>query len=61
MTTIAVKKVDSELYRKVKALASLKGQTVGEVVNEALREWLDLASKSMVAQEWIRDCKGEAT
>jgi hypothetical protein len=53
VTTIAVKKVDGELYRRVKALASLKGQKVGDVVNEALREWLDLASKNMVPQEWV--------
>jgi hypothetical protein len=40
MSTVAVKKVDQALYRKVKALASLKGRTVTDVVNEARGLWV---------------------
>jgi hypothetical protein len=40
MGTIAVKNVDARLFRRVKALASLEGKTMGEEVNEALAMWL---------------------
>jgi hypothetical protein len=36
MANVAVKKVDERLYRKVKALSSLRGKTVSEAVNEPL-------------------------
>lgn len=52
MTTIAVKKVNRELYRKVKALASLSGRTVGEVVNEALGVWVGLSAKGVTNEKW---------
>ena len=45
MSTIAVKKVNRVLYRRVKALASLRGRTVGEVVNEALGLWVQLTAR----------------
>lgn len=51
MSTIAVKKVDEQLYRKAKAIASLKGKTVGEAVNEALRLWAELSDKSVLAED----------
>ena len=47
MSTIAVKKVNNELYRKVKALASLRGRTVSEAVNEALALWVRSTAKDM--------------
>jgi hypothetical protein len=53
MSTIAVKKVDPRLYRRVKALASLKGKTVSEAVNEALEIWVELAAGSPSAA-WER-------
>ncbi len=40
MGTIAVKNVDERLFRRVKALASLEGKTVGEEVNAALAMWV---------------------
>ncbi|MDG6977862.1 MAG: hypothetical protein JRN58_02145 [Nitrososphaerota archaeon] len=40
MGTVAVKNVDEKLFRRVKALASLEGKTMGEEVNEALATWL---------------------
>ena len=46
MSTVAVKKVDKTLYRKVKALASLRGTTVSEVVNEALDLWVSALRKA---------------
>ena len=39
--TVAIRGVDEELYRKVKAYAALEGRTIGSVVNEALRAWLE--------------------
>ena len=52
MSTIAVKKVDEQLYRKAKTIASLKGKTFGEVVNEALRLWVELSDKGALAEDW---------
>lgn len=54
MSTVAVKNVDQALYRKVKALASLRGATVGEVVNEALSLWVQMASKGGSFSAWVR-------
>jgi hypothetical protein len=54
MSTVAVKKVNQELYRKVKALASLKGRTVSEVVNEALGLWVQLTAKGATVSDWVR-------
>jgi hypothetical protein len=54
MSTVAVKKVNQELYRKVKALASLRGRTVSDVVNEALGLWVQLAARGATVSEWAR-------
>jgi len=53
MSTVAIKKVDKQLYRKVKALASLKGKTMGEVVSEAFSLWIQLAGKGASVDKWI--------
>jgi len=44
--TIGVKNVDEKLFRRVKALASLEGKTVGEQVTEALAMWLSQRAAS---------------
>ncbi len=54
MSTVAVKKVNQELYRKVKALASLRGRTVSDVVNEALGLWVHLTGKGATVTDWVR-------
>jgi hypothetical protein len=36
----------------VKALASLKGRTVGEVVNDALNIWVQQTMKGVVNEKW---------
>ncbi len=51
--TIAVKNVDEELYRRVKAVAALEGRTLGSVVNEALRMWLSTRCVELL-DEWAR-------
>ncbi|MDG6997257.1 MAG: hypothetical protein JRN52_15170 [Nitrososphaerota archaeon] len=51
VSTIAVKKVDEQIYRRARAIASLKGKTVGEAVNEALRLWVELSDKSVLAED----------
>ena len=53
-TTVAVKMVNRELYRKVKALASLRGRTVNDAVNEALGLWVQIAGKGVAVSDWVR-------
>jgi urocanate hydratase len=51
--TIAVKNVDERLYRRLKALASLEGKTVGEEVNSALAAWLSQhAASPELLERW---------
>ncbi len=38
----------------MKALASLKGRTVSEVVNEALGLWVQLAANGATVSDWVR-------
>lgn len=52
MTTVGIKNVDDRLYRRVKALAALRGRNVGEVLNEALAIWLSVASDAENAERW---------
>jgi hypothetical protein len=40
MSDVLLKKVDRRLYSRLKAEASARGRTVGEVFNEAVRVWL---------------------
>jgi hypothetical protein len=54
MGTVAVKNVDERLYRRVKALASLRGRTVGEAVNEALAMWLSQRTSVDLLENWER-------
>ena len=42
MSVIAVRGVDEEIYRRVKAVAALRGIRIGEAFNEALRLWLSI-------------------
>jgi len=42
--TVAIKNVDEELYRMFKAAAALRGITLGEALNEAIRLWLEMSS-----------------
>ena len=44
--TIAIKNVDEELYRKFKAVATLRGITLGEAINEAIKLWLKASLSS---------------
>ncbi len=52
MGTIAVKNVDDRLYRRAKALASLRGETVGDAVNEALAMWLSQRTRPDLLDKW---------
>jgi len=51
--TVAIKNVDIELYRKIKAIAALEGKTIGEIVNDALRTWLSLKVNKYF-EEWLK-------
>jgi len=48
---IAIKNVDKDLYRRVKAIATLQGRTMGSVINEALKLWLQKYSH-IIDQKW---------
>ncbi len=37
---VTVRKLDEDLYRRLKAAAALNGRTVGELLNEAIRSYL---------------------
>ena len=50
---IAVKNIDRDLYRRIKAIASLEERTIGSIVNEALRLWLSLRADRMY-DYWLR-------
>ena len=50
---VAIKNIDGELYRKVKAVASLEGRTLGSIINEALRLWLSTRAGGGY-EEWLR-------
>jgi hypothetical protein len=51
--TIGVKNVDEKVFRKVKALASLEGKTIGEEVTDALVMWLSQrAARPELLERW---------
>jgi len=35
-----IRNLDEDIYRQLKARAALRGATVGELMNEAIRTWL---------------------
>ena len=43
---ITIRNVDDEIYRRVKARAALEGRTIGDVLNEAMRTFLDRSSQN---------------
>jgi hypothetical protein len=51
---VAIKNLDRRLYRKVKALASLKGKTLSEAINGALSLWVEFTSKCASIDEWTK-------
>ena len=40
VSSVTLRDVDSKLYRKFKALAMLKGLTIREALEEAMRTWI---------------------
>jgi len=40
MSSILIRDVDKELYAKIKSYASARGLKIGQVLDEAMREWL---------------------
>ncbi len=55
MTTITVRGVDEDTYRRVKAVAALRGIKVGDAVNEALRLWLSIKPEALGAFRSIEE------
>ncbi|MCD6114518.1 MAG: hypothetical protein J7J78_04390 [Thermoprotei archaeon] len=50
---VAIKNFDEELYRLVKAYASLEGRTVASIFEEAIKQWLMTRSNYGELQAWI--------
>jgi len=50
---VAIKGIDRDLYKKIKAIASLEERTIGSIVNEALRLWLLLRSDRKYSR-WLK-------
>ncbi|BES81820.1 hypothetical protein [Pyrodictium abyssi] len=51
---VAVKNFDEELYRLVKAYASLEGRTVTSIFEEAVRLWIESRGDYEEARLWAR-------
>ena len=39
--TKSIRGIDPELYKRAKAKAALSGQSIGELINDALKEYLN--------------------
>ena len=52
MGTVAVKNLDTKIYKRVKALASLRGWTVAEAFNVALSMWVSQRTTVDLLDEW---------
>ncbi|MCD6488425.1 MAG: hypothetical protein J7K21_04290 [Desulfurococcales archaeon] len=50
--TIAIKNMDEELYRMVKAYASLEGRTIASIFEEAIRYWIEKRRNYEEARLW---------
>jgi len=65
MNSTALKDVDSNLYRKFRALAKLKGITIKEALEEAIKIWIQLNSHILrekyidIVIEYLRRCPVE--
>ena len=57
MSVIAIRGVNKELYKRVKAIAALRGIRICDAFNEALRIWLSI--KPMIISE-LEDIDEEA-
>ncbi len=51
---VAIKNFDEELYRLVKAYASLEDRTIASIVEEALRRWMESRSDYEEVRMWTR-------
>ncbi|QOJ79188.1 hypothetical protein IG193_01630 [Infirmifilum lucidum] len=49
MSTVTIRGVDEKTYRKIKAIAALRGVKVGDIVNEALKLWLSIRPEVLEA------------
>lgn len=54
-----IRNLDDHLYRKAKARAALARKTIGEVVNEALRDYLQTPTQSS-RHGTLRDLRPES-
>lgn len=57
---VAIKNVDERLYRKFKALAALKGLSLGEAFNQALSLWISMSEKAKVVEYLAVEEEAEA-
>ena len=57
---VAIKNVDEKLYRKFKALAALKGLSLGEAFNQALSLWISMSEKAKIVEYLAIEEEAEA-
>jgi len=50
---VAIKNFDDELYRLIKAYASLEGRTIASIVEEALRYWMESRGDYNEVRLWV--------
>lgn len=55
---ITLRKIDEPLYRALKARAAIKGHTIGELINEAIRAYIR-GSKTVRESRSLRDLRPE--
>jgi len=51
LSDVLLKKVDRKLYSRLKAEAAMRGKTVGQVFNEAVRVWLTVQQSRDIESE----------
>ncbi len=50
---VAIKNFDDELYRLIKAYASLEGRTIASIVEEVLRYWMENRGDYNEVRLWV--------
>ncbi|RLE98531.1 MAG: hypothetical protein DRJ63_07585 [Thermoprotei archaeon] len=55
MSVVSIRGIDVKTYRKVKAIAALRGIRVADAVNEALKLWLSVKPPLMAELEEIEE------
>ncbi|RLE91428.1 MAG: hypothetical protein DRN04_12840, partial [Thermoprotei archaeon] len=55
MSVVSIRGIDTKIYRKVKAIAALRGIRIADAVNEALKIWLSIKPPLLTELEEIEE------